>query len=192
MDPLFSLDFISPEISSALAPEYKLRPLQTSDYENGYLDVLSDLTTVGNISKEVFDSQIAFIKSREGEYFNIVIEKIATGKVVAVGTLLVEHKFIHECGLVGHIEDIAVAKSEQGKKLGIKVIHALDFIGKKAGCYKNILDCSPHNEAFYIKCKRPHSLSHSIMSAMLIFRCQGGYKNEGFEMVRIHQLLDYL
>jgi glucosamine-phosphate N-acetyltransferase len=37
---------------------------------------------------------------------------------------------------VGHIEDIAVAKSEQGKKLGIKIIGALDFIGKKIGCYK--------------------------------------------------------
>ncbi|KAK9379904.1 acyl-CoA N-acyltransferase [Kockiozyma suomiensis] len=153
MTSTFSTDYIDPEISKSLSPEYKLRPLQLSDYESGYLDVLSDLTAVGNISKEMFAAQVEFMRARSGEYFGIVIEKTSTGKVVAVGTLLVEHKFIHECGLVGHIEDIAVAKSEQGKKLGIKIIHALDFIGKKAGCYKNILDCSAHNEQFYVKCK---------------------------------------
>ncbi|KAK9233938.1 acyl-CoA N-acyltransferase [Lipomyces kononenkoae] len=161
--PLFPTSFICPDISSNLAPDYTLRPLQLSDYKAGCLDVLRDLTTVGDITEERFTEQVEYMRARQGEYFVIVIEKIATGKVVGIGTLLVERKFIHECGLVGHIEDIAVAKSEQGKKLGIKIIGALDFIGKKTGCYKNILDCSPHNEQFYVKC---------------------GYSNAGFEMTK--------
>lgn len=59
---------------------------------------------------------------------------------------------IHNLGIVGHIEDIAVAKDQQGKKLGLRIIQALDFIAEKVGCYKTILDCSEANEGFYVKC----------------------------------------
>jgi hypothetical protein len=43
---------------------------------------------------------------------------------------------IHSLGSVGHIEDIAVAKDQQGKKLGLRIIQALDFMASKVGCYK--------------------------------------------------------
>lgn len=43
---------------------------------------------------------------------------------------------IHNLGLVGHIEDIAVAKDQQGKKLGLRIIEALDAIAAAVGCYK--------------------------------------------------------
>lgn len=43
---------------------------------------------------------------------------------------------IHNLGKVGHIEDIAVAKDQQGKKLGLRIIQALDYISEKLGCYK--------------------------------------------------------
>jgi ribosomal protein S18 acetylase RimI-like enzyme len=72
---------------------------------------------------------------------------------------------IHHLGLVGHIEDIAVAKDQQGKKLGLKLIQALDFIAEKVGCYKCILDCSEANEGFYVKC---------------------GYKRAGLEMAHYY------
>lgn len=72
---------------------------------------------------------------------------------------------IHNLGSVGHIEDIAVAKDQQGKKLGLRLIHALDFISNKVGCYKTILDCSDANEGFYVKC---------------------GFKKAGVEMALYH------
>ena len=62
------------------------------------------------------------------------------------------HRSIHNCGRVGHIEDIAVAKDQQGKKLGLRLIQALDHIAAQIGCYKSILDCSETNEGFYVKC----------------------------------------
>jgi len=37
---------------------------------------------------------------------------------------------------VGHIEDIVVDKDQQGKKLGLRIIEALDYIAKEVGCYK--------------------------------------------------------
>ncbi|RLV91425.1 Glucosamine 6-phosphate N-acetyltransferase [Spathaspora sp. JA1] len=71
-----------------------------------------------------------------------------SGLIVATGILFVERILIHECGLVGHIEDISVYEREQGKKL----VTSLAKLAKKAGCYKVILDCSEENVPFYNKC----------------------------------------
>lgn len=46
---------------------------------------------------------------------------------------------------MGHIEDIAVSKSMQGRKLGLKIINTLEEIGRGQGVYKIILDCSKEN-----------------------------------------------
>jgi len=47
-----------------------------------------------------------------------------------------DHSSIHNLGLVGHIEDIAVTKDQQGKKLGLRIIQALDYVAENVGCYK--------------------------------------------------------
>lgn len=148
---LFDSQLIPEEVSTALPAGYSIRPLALDDYERGVLDVLRVLTTVGDISKEKWDAQFAYWKKHNDQYYTIVITD-ETQAVVAVGTVLVERKLIHECGLVGHIEDIAVAKSQQGKKLGLRIITALTEIGKSQGAYKVILDCSDHNVEFYKKC----------------------------------------
>lgn len=70
---------------------------------------------------------------------------------------------IHNRGLVGHVEEIAVAKEHQGKGLGLTMIQTLDAVGRNVGCYKNILNCGAKNEPFYVKC---------------------GYHNSGTEMSR--------
>ncbi|KAI0487810.1 glucosamine 6-phosphate N-acetyltransferase [Xylaria cf. heliscus] len=148
---LFSSDLISPTVAAALPDGYIARALRLSDYDTGFLDCLRVLTTVGEITREAFNERYNWISSQD-TYYVLVIEDTNTGKVVGTGNLLVERKFIHSLGLVGHIEDIAVAKDQQGKKLGLRLIQALDFIAEKVGCYKTILDCSEANEGFYIKC----------------------------------------
>jgi glucosamine-phosphate N-acetyltransferase len=47
--------------------------------------------------------------------------------------------------LVGHIEDIAVDKKEQGRRVGLRIIQALVGISEGMGCYKTILNCSDKN-----------------------------------------------
>ena len=59
---------------------------------------------------------------------------------------------IHHCGKVGHVEDIAVSQSHQGKGLGKKIIAAMDAMAPDLGCYKTLLDCSEKNRGFYEKC----------------------------------------
>ncbi|PFH57974.1 hypothetical protein XA68_14316 [Ophiocordyceps unilateralis] len=147
---LFSADLISPQVAGALPQGYKLRALRKSDYDGGFLDCLRVLTTVGDISKPDFDAQYDRMRRQES-YYIIVIEDDRAA-VVATGALIVEHKFIHNLSAVGHIEDIAVAKDQQGKKLGLRLIQALDFVAERVGCYKSILDCSEANEGFYVKC----------------------------------------
>jgi hypothetical protein len=62
-----------------------------------------------------------------------------------VGSLFVERKFLRGLSLVGHIEDIAVDKKEQGRKVGLRIIQALVGISEGMGCYKTILNCSDKN-----------------------------------------------
>ena len=167
--PLFPSSLISPEIIAILPTDYTIRPLRRSDYHRGYLDVLRVLTTVGDISPEQWDARFDWICSRNDEYYLLVVCD-GDDRVVGTGSLIVERKFIHQLGLVGHIEDIAVEKGQQGKKLGLRIIQALDYVAAKVGCYKvcsrscsvsvsvtdwfmqSILDCSEVNEGFYVKC----------------------------------------
>ncbi|KAK4945150.1 Glucosamine-phosphate N-acetyltransferase-like protein [Elasticomyces elasticus] len=149
--PLFSNSLISPEVSSSLPEGYTVRPLRRSDYKNGFLDTLRVLTTVGEPTLAEFNARYDFMYSRNDTYYILVICNEA-GTVVGTGAVIVERKFIHNMGLVGHIEDIAVAKNQQGKKLGLRIIQALDYAAEKVGCYKCILDCSEANEGFYVKC----------------------------------------
>lgn len=86
--------------------------------------------------------------SRSDEYYLLCITD-SSNAIVGTGALLVERKFIHQLGLVGHIEDIAVATDQQGKKLGLRIIQALDFVAEKVGCYKVCLCCCFCSDAFY-------------------------------------------
>ena len=51
---LFSTDLIPQRVTSTLPKGYTLRPLQSSDYDRGVLEVLAVLTSVGEISKSKF------------------------------------------------------------------------------------------------------------------------------------------
>lgn len=133
--PLFPASLISPEIIAILPTDYTIRPLRRSDFNRGYLDVLRVLTTVGEISEEQWNARFDWIASRNDEYYMLVICD-GDDRVVGTGSLIVERKFIHSLGLVGHIEDIAVEKNQQGKKLGLRIIQALDFVAAQVGCYK--------------------------------------------------------
>jgi glucosamine-phosphate N-acetyltransferase len=134
-EPLFSPSLISPEILSILPVGYTARPLRRSDFHLGYLDVLRVLTTVGDISESMWNERYDYLFKRNDEYYMIVICD-GTGKIVGTGSLIVERKFIHALGLVGHIEDIAVAQDQQGKKLGLRIIQTLDYVAEKVWCYK--------------------------------------------------------
>lgn len=139
-----------------LPQNYTARRMKTSDYDRGVLSTLEALTAVGQISKMQFSAlcnKWEALELNNGKFmYNPTVIINEQDEVVATGMIVIEEKLIHGCGLVGHIEDIAVREDQQGKQLGKVLIECLTELGKEAGCYKIILDCDPSNTGFYKKC----------------------------------------
>ncbi|KAG8813580.1 hypothetical protein FRC19_002334 [Serendipita sp. 401] len=162
---LFSPDLIPTAVREALPNDLHVRPLASDDYNRGHLEVLKVLSVVTDPGIEAYKTQFELMSAPSGAtpvspggwskaqaYYVISIVSRATDQVVATGTVFIERKFLRGLGSVGHIEDIAVSKDMQGKKLGLRVIQVLVAISEKVGCYKTILNCSDENIPFYEKC----------------------------------------
>ncbi|MGY5147998.1 MAG: GNAT family N-acetyltransferase [Candidatus Nitrosopumilus sp. bin_7KS] len=125
-----------------------IRELKEDDLWNGFLTSLDSLKQASGIekskAKEIFD------KINANPDHIIAVAEL-DGKIVGSTTLLIESKFIHNGGLVGHIEDVVVNKEHQGKKIGEKIMKYLINISKNRGCYKTILDCTEDVKPFYEK-----------------------------------------
>ena len=152
LDLLFPTDQVPADVRKQLPQELHIRPLASSDYARGHLDILAVLTVVSDPGEDAWRAQFEALRATPRTYYPIVIVDRASDRIVAVGTVFVERKFLRGLGAVGHIEDIAVDKSQQGKKLGLRIINALTGISENSGCYKTILNCSESNIPFYEKC----------------------------------------
>lgn len=133
----------------------KARPLKHSDFKNGYLELLSVLTTVGDISKSQYEERFNQMKRSnevEEHYVIVVIEELASGKIVAASTLFLELKFIHECAMRGRLEDVAVLEAYRGQQLGELVVKIIVELAREVyKCYKLSLDCKDKLIKFYAK-----------------------------------------
>ncbi|XP_065168614.1 probable glucosamine 6-phosphate N-acetyltransferase [Atheta coriaria] len=125
-----------------------VRPLQLGDYAKGFTQLLSQLTSVGNISKPQFDSQF-YAMQRSGGYYVTVIEDTRKGEIIGAATLITELKFIHDCGLRARLEDVVVNNTYRGKQLGKLIVLTVSLLAKKLGCYKMSLDCKDSLIPFY-------------------------------------------
>ncbi|XP_041468445.1 glucosamine 6-phosphate N-acetyltransferase-like [Lytechinus variegatus] len=128
-----------------------MRPLHIGDYDKGYLQLLSQLTTVGNVSRELFEEQFLAYKACPNSYYIIVIEDTNTGQVVASGTLGIDFKFIHMCSKKGNLDEIVVKEEYRGRQLGKLMVETLTLLSQQVGCYKTALECKTENMAFYTK-----------------------------------------
>ena len=61
----------------------RLRPLQLADYSSGFLQLLGQLTKVGEISEEQWEERFRGMKRKEGTYFITVLEDIHTNQVTS-------------------------------------------------------------------------------------------------------------
>ena len=139
------MTYILPENKNYIA-----RYLELNDYNKDYCNLLKQLTTINNITYDMFNKQFINIDTNENHYI-IVIEDLQKKKIIGSGTLLIENKFIHNCKNIGHIEDIVINKQYRGNKLGGKLIKILVNIAMKNNCYKVILNCSNNLITYYKK-----------------------------------------
>jgi len=125
-----------------------IRELRKEDIWNGFLTTLDSLRQASDIDRNKADEIFEKINSNPD---HIVVIAEVDGKIVGTTTLLIEPKFIHKGGLVGHIEDVVVDKNFQGQKIGEKIMKYLLEYAKNRGCYKTILDSTDDVKPFYEK-----------------------------------------
>jgi glucosamine-phosphate N-acetyltransferase len=158
----------------------QIRPLAATDYKRGHLAVLSVLTVVTDPGEVAWRAQFNTMRSAPSTYYSLVILNKTSDQIVGVGTVVIERKFLRGLGTVGHIEDIAVDKNQQGKKLGLRIIQALTHISENVGCYKTILNCSDANVREY---SQP-SLRLHTNTFRIAFYQKCGFEKKEVEMVR--------
>jgi glucosamine-phosphate N-acetyltransferase len=126
--------------------EIKIREIEEDDLEKGFLESLDFLRKASNIDKNKAKEILKKIKLNPNHIIHVAIDD---KKIVGSTTLLIEQKFIHDGGLVGHIEDVVVRKDYEGKGIGIKLVTSMLERAKEKNCYKTILDCKDDVKQFY-------------------------------------------
>lgn len=124
----------------------KIRRLQRKDLYNGFLLSLDSLRKSSHIKPK--KANVIFDKISKNPH-QIIYVAVENSKVIGSASILIEQKFIHNGGKVGHIEDVVVGKEFQGKGIGQKIVNALLEYAEKQGCYKTILDCTDDLIPFY-------------------------------------------
>jgi len=127
-------------------PEIIIREIEEDDLENGFLETLDFLRNASDLDKNKAKEILKKIKQNSNHIIYVAIDN---KKIVGSTTLLIEQKFIHDGGLVGHIEDVVVRKDYEGKGIGIKLVTSMLERAKEKNCYKTILDCNDDVKQFY-------------------------------------------
>lgn len=127
----------------------EIRKFRETDLRWGFLETLSSLSQTGRLPIEEWCEIYRDIAQNSACTIFVAVEGV---QVIGTITLLIERKFIHGGGRVGHIEDVAVRKDFQGRGIGRKLVeHAVEYAAEQ-DCYKVILDCSEDNVPFYERC----------------------------------------
>ena len=123
-----------------------IRKLEKNDYKN-YLNLMNqfrpiqqnlDFDSFSNIYDQIFKSS---------EIYVALIDKNIIGSI----TVIYEQKFINNCALYAHIEDLIVDENFRNNKIGSKL---LNYVKKKAldkNCFKCTLVCNKDVANFYFK-----------------------------------------
>lgn len=128
--------------------DIKIRKLQKKDLYNGFLLSLDSLRKSSHIKPK--KAGAIFDRISKNPY-QVIYVAVQDSKIIGSASILIEQKFIHEGGKVGHIEDVSVRKEFQGMGVGQKVVKALLEYAQRQGCYKTILDCTDDLIPFYEK-----------------------------------------
>lgn len=123
-----------------------IRKIEDNDLNNGFLESLDSLKLASNLSKE---KARTILKKITANPDHVIFVAILNNRIIGSTTLLIEQKFIHDGGLVGHIEDVVVSKEHEGKGIGFKIMQTALEYAKAHGCYKTILDCDDTVKPFY-------------------------------------------
>ena len=121
-----------------------IRPLEVNDFYRGFLETLAAVAPVGLTPGEA--EAIWHDPERQAVRTFVALDG---DRVVGTVSLLVERKFIHRGGRVGHIEEVAVHPDYRGRQIGSRLVEHATEEGVRLGCYKVILNCKENLQEFY-------------------------------------------
>ena len=127
-------------------PPLTIRMMDATDLRRGFLAALSALKPAELTDEQGLEIFRRRMRSRVRTYVALMDDRVA-----GTASLLLEPKFIHNGGIVGHIEDVAVHLAFQHHGVGAALVNYLLDVCRKAGCYKVILDCEDDVIPFYEK-----------------------------------------
>jgi glucosamine-phosphate N-acetyltransferase len=128
--------------------QVQIRQLEAADLEQGFFETLENLAPVGDLSFEKARALLQGIISDPNHYIFVAI---SDNQVVGALTLLVEQKFTHRGGRIGHIEDVATRKEWERQGISRRLHERAFKVAKERNCYKVVLDCNPKLIPFYEK-----------------------------------------
>ncbi|PAV62192.1 hypothetical protein WR25_16991 isoform B [Diploscapter pachys] len=137
---LFDASVLTSEVLGNVPEGLAVRPLHIADFDKGYLDLLSQLTTVGPVTREQFNERFLVMQhTQPTAYYVVVIEDESSQKVVGSATLVIEWKFIHSASCRGRVEDVVIDANMRGKKLGALLNRILVALAKNIGGFLKLL-----------------------------------------------------
>lgn len=122
----------------------EIREANATDLEQGLLetlDCLADVRLTLDEAREVFRSRL-----RTGTRTFVAM---SAGRVIGTASLMIERKFIHGGGTVGHIEDVAVHRAFQKRGIASALVEHVIGEARRVGCYKVVLGCYGELAPFY-------------------------------------------
>lgn len=84
--------------------DFEFRYLERDDYDKGFMDTLSQLTVVGNVTKDDFQKRFDEIYPKRSDVYKIVVLiDRERNYIIGAGTIFFEKKFIRGLGLVNYL-----------------------------------------------------------------------------------------
>ena len=142
-----------------LGAELRLRPLSREDVlseEGGLCGLLSQLTMLGDATKETLAESFEKMKNSNSTYFIVVLEDEKMKRLAAAGTLIVQRSIMNELVAAGRkrknmarLEDIVVSSEYRGRKLGKVMVEVLVALADRLKIERVQLDCKEKLRGFY-------------------------------------------
>ncbi|KAL1519388.1 hypothetical protein AB1Y20_022913 [Prymnesium parvum] len=139
-----------PALEGGAFGSLRLRALQPSDMHE-YIKLLKQLSVASIMEPARFETHLN-VCQRAAVHRITVIEEVQRGILVGCFSLSVQRQPFNNPGLVAHLEDVVVDRSERGTGLGRAMIKAAVIMAEQLGCMRVCLNCKAENATFYEKC----------------------------------------
>lgn len=137
------------------APAHVILELCSSNADSlweGFLRLLREFRPA-DIDLEAFKRILATrLATRTRTYVLCGVWRDGVKTVVGTASLVLDHKFINDGGVVGFVEDVVVAAAHRRRGYGRALLERIQREAKALGLYKLVLTCGQENIGFYESC----------------------------------------